>query len=272
VLTGWGADIIKDPYKIPMMKYLVRYVLKKADYVTVFSKYLLKNINKITKKIKNKEVIVPWRLENYKEDSVMDKLVNKLKNELGIPVGSFIILSPRNIQPIYRIEKIVHSIPLVIKNYPETIFIFLKGRADEKYYNKIQSLIKNLSIEKNTIMVKRWLNDKEMIAIYTIADAIVSIPTKDQFSMSIRESMVCGAVPIISNLEIYSELLEKNKNAFFVSGDDSKEIADKITYCIENPEILGDIKARNEDLIKQYDNTENKLDKMEKMTWSRNGI
>ena len=267
VVTGWGADILIEPYRIPLIKYLAKYVLKKADYVTVFSGFLLKNIYGITKNIKNIDIITPWRVEDYTKYSGDDttKLIKKFRKELKIQNHSFVVLSPRNMQPVYRIDKIIKAVPAVVKNYPKTLFIFLKGDADENYYQKNKELIHKLSLDKNVRIVEKWLNEKEMAAIYKLSDIVISIPEKDQFSGVVRESMIYGVVPVISDLPIYKELLKEGENAFFVSGKSSSEIAYKIIYCIENPDILKKIKDKNKKLIMRYDKSEGKLDKMEKI-------
>lgn len=268
VVTGWGADILIEPYRIPPIKYLAKYVLKKADYVTVFSEYLLKNITRITKNIKNIDIITPWRVEDYikyNNDDEITKLMNEFKKAFKIQDDSFVVLSPRNMQPVYRIEKIVEAIPIVVKKHLKTLFIFLKGVADENYFQKVRNLIHNLSLDKNVRIIEKWLNEKEMIALYKLSDVSILIPEKDQFSGVVRESMMYEVVPIIADLPIYKEMLKEGENVFFVSGKNGDEIADKIIYSIENTNILEKIKNRNKELIVKYDKKEGKLDKMEKI-------
>ena len=266
VVTAWGDDILKDAHKNPIMKYLVKFVIERADYVTFFSEYLLKNVNKITNRTNNMMVIRPWVFEKYRMDSVNEKLIEKFRSRLGITSESFVIFSPRNIQPIYRTEKIVNSIPLVIKNYPEALFVFLKGHDDNKYYNYIKCLIGDLNIKKNVRIIKEWLNEKDMIALYKIADIIISLPKRDQFSACVREAMMFGAVPIIGDLEIYRDELIDGKNAYFVSGEDDKEISNKILYCIRQSSSIEKMRKINEikikSIIKKIER-ENKLEKMD---------
>jgi len=262
VLTGWGGDITIKPYKSIFKRYLIKYSIKKSDFVTVFSKYLVDHLENLKFKPKKLEIIVPWEINSFQQKYT--KEMKQLSNEINAPKNSFIILSPRNMQPLYRINRIIDSIPFVIEKYPNVIFVFLKGFADEEYYQKILVDIKKLSIQNNIRVISRWLSDKEMAALHTLSNVMISIPTMDQFAITVRESMVYGSVPIIGDLEIYRNIFDNNQ-VKFVSGNDSKEIADKITYLLGKPEEVKKIIKMNKIFIKKYNATEKQLDEMEKI-------
>jgi len=262
VLTGWGGDIAIQPYKSVFKRFLVKYNVKKSDYVTVFSKYLVDHLNKLNIKPKNLEIIVPWE-KNISEHKYKEKL-KQLSEEINAPPNSFIVVSPRNMQPLYRIDRIIDCIPSVIEKHPNTIFVFLKGLADENYYEKILATVEKYSIQNNVRIISRWLNDEEMAALHTLSNVMISIPIMDQFAITVREAMVYGSIPIIGDLEIYRTIFT-DKNAFFVSGENSKEIASIIVEIIENPIKMNNIIKGNKDFIKQHEAIEKKLDEMERI-------
>lgn len=261
VVSVWGGDVLIYPNKNIIFSGMVKYVIKKADYVTVFSEYLEKEVKKFLKDGKKVDVVIPWESRWY--EKVDSNLVEKYRRELDIPEEALVVLSPRNMMPIYRIENIVYSIPRVIKEYPNTIFVFLKGMADKKYFHKIKDIIKKLSIGKNVRIIEKWLDEREMVALYALSEISISIPKLDQFSGAVRESMLIGTVPIVSSLPIYTSNLKNGKNVLFVSGDNSEEIANMILRAIKNDSLREKIKQNNKKFIYEYEKKFKKLEDME---------
>jgi len=94
---------------------------------------------------------------------------------------------------------------------------------------------------------------------------VVSIPKTDQFASSIMEGMACGAIPIVSNIEAYKQYLVDGKNAFFVNPDSQKDIAEKIIYCIEHPEIRDNIYRINKKIVEENEDWDKNAIAMEEL-------
>jgi len=124
-------------------------------------------------------------------------------------------------------------------------------------------MINELSIEKNIRIVEKWLDEREISALYSISQVTISLPIIDQLSGAVRESMIHGSVPIIASVPIYTSILKNGKNAIFVSADNIKDIADKIIYLINEKDLFEKIRQNNKIFIYEYEKKEKKLDYME---------
>jgi glycosyltransferase involved in cell wall biosynthesis len=102
-----------------------------------------------------------------------------------------------------------------------------------------------------------------MAILYNTADALISIPKSDQFSACIQEGMVCGMIPIVGNLEVYRQYLVDDKNAFFVDPENPKEIAQKIIYGVEHPELREKLYEINRKIIGEKEDWDKNTKKME---------
>jgi len=104
------------------------------------------------------------------------------------------------------------------------------------------------------------------MAIYlNMADVFISIPKNDQFGSSVMEGMACGAIPIVSSIKVYYQYLKDEVNALFVDPNNPREIAEKIVYCIEHPEIKESFYAINIKIIAEKEDWNKNAKKMEKL-------
>ena len=119
VLSPWGSDILIESQKSLITKFLVKYALKKADLITCDGENTIEKMKEMgtdPKKIHRiYHGVDPEKFSPNKKDK-------KLREKLGL-VNSPVILSTRNLDPIYDIETLVKSIPTITKKFPETKFI-----------------------------------------------------------------------------------------------------------------------------------------------------
>lgn len=267
IVSAWGSDIFKIPKDSKFKYYLTKYVLNKADIITVtatFTKIYLFRIFGISP---SKIVRIPWGINldvfkpGYKQE------IEKCREKLKIKNTNFpIVLSNRHLNPKYNIEKIIEAIPYVIKEYPETFFIFLKGSGNGNYEKKIKTLISKMGIEKNISIIPRFISSKEMAVYLNLADIFISIPYTDQFGSSVMEGMACGTIPIVSDIEVYKQYLEDGKNAFFVNPDDPEDISEKIILASKNfKKIQEKFFKINRKIIEENENWDRNIKEMEKL-------
>jgi len=260
VVGVWGDDVLITPNKSKLFKYIINFVITSADYITTFSECLSKRVHELHSNSKNICVILPWNKEEYSNNDISNDLIKSL----NIPDDAFVVLSPRNMMEMYRIKTIVECIP---KIKHAVVFIFVKGNADEKYFNNILLLIKNRGIN-NIKILDRWLSNDEMKTLYTLSDITISLPITDELSASVREAILCKSHVIIGefdesqDINQYKELLNLK---CFVSGNDSTELSDKINYYITHKAELEKEVTENYTKINEYCKHDCFLDKMEKI-------
>ncbi len=260
IVTAWGSDIYIEAQKSKKIRQWVSHTFEKADLITTTSKslkkYLMKNY-----KIESKKIIrFYWGqdLEIFKKD--YDNEIMKLRKKYNLGKNIFIVLSNRNMKPLYGIDYIIRCIPDVIKKEKNVKFIFLRGSGFKDYEKQLKSLVKELKVEKYTIFIAEFLSQKEFAVINNLADVVISLPVSDQISGAVKEAMACGAIPILQDLECYHEQIEDRKHGYYVDREKSKEVAKRIIYCINHhPELKQRFAKTNRKMLeKESDWNKNK--------------
>jgi glycosyltransferase involved in cell wall biosynthesis len=252
LLSVWGSDVMVEPRQNAIFSLMVKVALAKADIVLTTSKYFKKYLNTRFNLPEPKVIALPWGVnpkifyKDYKSES------HKFKSNLGINIHDFVVSNPRHLNKHYGIQEIVQAVPYIIARYPKMILILIKGAADDAHFEKkINNLIERLGVNRNIRFISRHLNAEEMAVLYNISDAFVSIHKGDQFASTIQEGMACGSIPVVSNLEVYRQYLVDGINALFVDPDDPKDIAEKIIYSIEHPELKQKFYKINRKIIEE---------------------
>jgi len=266
VLSVWGSDVLVAPKKSYFVKMMVKYALKKADIVTATAKFMKGYLVKEFKISEEKIIRIPWGIDLKIFHRGYEKEVKKLREELDIPYDAPVIISNRALSPKYNIHLIVESMPYVIKNYPNAVFIFIRGYGTEEFEEKLIRLAKNLGVNKNLKIIPKLISPREMAVYLNLSDIMISIPSTDQFASSVMEGMACGTIPIVSNIEAYKQYLEDGKNAFFVSLNDPQELAKKIICAIDHlPKLKDKFYRLNKKIIEEHENWEKNAIKMEEL-------
>lgn len=192
ISTPQGSDINQS--YVGKNKFFTKILLNNSDMITVKSLFMEKRVKEICK---NKKIqLLNWGVNDiYYEDNS------------AIRDDNIYIVSPRTNKPNYNINSIFDAIGEIKKKYKNVKFIYVSlhkipeeegdiSIADEIYYSQ---------------------NALEMREIYKRSDIMISIPSNDGFSTSIMESIICGCLPVISNLVAYEELDDNYANVIKVN-------------------------------------------------------
>jgi glycosyltransferase involved in cell wall biosynthesis len=251
VVSVWGSDVLIAPQKSKVSRLQASFTLKRADCITTTAEFMKRYLVKKFALPQDKIVRVPWGIDleifhlGYAEEAMI------LRKSLGVKANAPIVLSNRNMAPQYEIESIIDAIPYVLKEHPNAVFIFIRGYGYPEFEEKMKRKAQQLKVYSNTFFIPRTIPPIEMAVYLNMAEMIVSIPKCGQFGASILEGMICGAVPIVSNISVHREVLIDGKNGYLVNSDNPKHIAEVIIDCIKNPRIKQQFYNRNKEIIEQ---------------------
>jgi len=208
---------------------------------------------------------VPWGIDLgvFQRGYLMQ--VRALKRVLGIKASAPIVLSNRYMAPQYEIESIIDAIPYVLKSHSDTAFIFVRGHGSAEFENRMKLKAEKLEVADKTCFISKLITPRDMAVYLNMADAFLSIPKTDQFGSSVMEGMACGSIPIVSDIRAYYQYLRDGINAFFVNPENPREIAEKVIYCIEHPEIKDGFYAINRKIIEEKEDWNENARKMGKL-------
>jgi glycosyltransferase involved in cell wall biosynthesis len=206
-----------------------------------------------------KHAVFSWGVDyNYLTNPDQEE-ISKIKNELNLQEKNQVVLSYRNHMALYNHHTLVKSIPLIIKEYPNTKFVFTRGSHDAQYISQTRQLVKDLNIGSNFLLLDHWLSSEELRALINIADINVSIPTRDGLPATLFEIMSTKAIPVISDLQNYYPFFSDKVNGFYLRHlNDHQELAHIIKKTLKNiSHLKKTLSPVNNSYIQKYQNWEN---------------
>lgn len=241
VMSAWGSDVLVIPDNSKLLWYFTKISLKRADVIHAVSGYMADEITSNFGISESKIKILPFGIDSKRFNPNVD--ASEIRNLLGWH-GAPIVMSARNFEPIYDIECLINSIPLVIKKIPSAKFVFL-GKGTLK--NILKDMVKELGVSNNVEFIGH-VSHGELQKYLSCADVYVSTSLSDSLGVSNLEAMACGVPAILTDIPINKELIEKGLNIDLFPLKDSKTLAEKIIESMMN------YSAQNyEMIVKHYD-------------------
>ncbi|MFC1964845.1 glycosyltransferase family 4 protein [Chloroflexota bacterium] len=266
LMTAFGSDIFVAPKKSRINKLTIEYALRKADIILTTSVYLKSYLHTEFRLPEHKVRIVPWGIDLKVFHKGYDSKVVELRRDLKIDANSFVVFSPRLLMEWAQVKSIVEAMPYVLAKYPNVILVLLKSVGkNTEYEQSTDNLAKKLGVSQNIRLIRRVFTPEEMAVMNNTSDVSISIPKSDQFASSIMEAMVCGAIPIVGDLEVYRQYLTDGENAFIVNPKDPGQIAETIIYCIEHPEVKEKFYTINKRIIEEKEDWNKNAYKMKEI-------
>jgi glycosyltransferase involved in cell wall biosynthesis len=229
VLTAWGNDILVDPEQSRISRFLVEYCLKKADLITCESEHLSKRLIGLGAN-PTKINLICWGVDTQRFSP--GEKDEKLIEALGI-ANAPIIISTRTLDPIYDVESLIESIPLVLRDEPKAKFLIV-GKGSQE--TKLKRLATSLGVADSTVFTGYLPND-ELPRYLRIADVYVSTSLSDGgLSLCTAEAMACELPVVITDFGDNRKWVDDYVNGFLVPLRDTKALASKILYLLSNRE------------------------------------
>lgn len=261
VITAWGSDILIVPESrliSAIKRYIATYTLKKADSVTCDAEHMKETMKRLgvpEEKIKLIYFGIDTRRFSPGQKS------EKLKVRLGV-YNSPTIITLRNLRPVYDVESLIKSVPLVLKEIPESRFI-IAGKGPEE--ERLKELAKSLGVSDSVKFIGFIPND-ELPEYLNSMDVYVSTSLSDAgLAASTAEAMSCGLPVIVTDVADNREWVEDGITGFVVPTKDPKLLAEKIIYLLQNENVRKKFGKISRKIIEERNNYHKEMGKMEKI-------
>jgi len=258
VVTAWGDDVLIEPKKSMVKRYLVKYVLRKADLITTNSNSALRTILSFgvdEEKVKLVVHGVDLRLFHPIENN------EDLKEELCVKRNYQVVISTRNLEPEYDVGTLIKAMPYVIDECPNTFFMIV---GDGTLRRQLEELACKLGVAKNVKFVGS-VSNREMPKFLGVSDIYVSTSLSDIRSVSLLEAMANGLPVVVTDLDGNKECVKEGVNGFLFSKGDFKALAEKIVYLLRDEDARRRFGAINRNYVEKEGSYEKEMGKMEKL-------
>jgi len=269
ILSAWGSDVlislIGKGFYSKFLRWFTSRSLNNAVAITSESEVVKNALVGYLGVEKQKVFVFPWGIDTSIFYPGYKNSIELWRKKLNIADGYKVILSPRSMKPGYNIELIIRSIPYIVKDFPDLVFVFLCGNRDPDYYSYIKNLAKQLEIEEKLRFIENYLTTVQISEILNMSNILISIPSSDSIPISVIEGMGCNVIPICSRIEANLELKEKGANIIFTDLKPDNIAQTLLNVLNSDDKFLSDIVEQNYSQVKSQYSWENSCEMMEKI-------
>ena len=259
VITVWGSDVLIVPearFLSSIKKPIAKYALKKADLITCDAEHMKEAMRRLG--IAPEKIVLIYFGVDTRKFSPGEKS-EELRAKLRI-YDSPTVISSRNLEPLYDIESLIRSLPLVLKEVPESQFVIAGKGSEEK---RLRELAKSLGVLDNVKFIGFIQND-ELPQYLSTVDVYVSTSLSDAgIAASTAEAMACGLPVIVTDVADNKKWVDNGVNGFVVPVKDPKSLAEKIIYLLRNEDVRKKFGKINRKIIEEKNDYYKEMEKME---------
>lgn len=259
VITAWGSDVLSVPEArlISTIKgTIAKYTLKKADSTTCDARHMREAMIRLGVSPEKVNIIF-FGVDTRKFG--LGQKSDTLRAQLGLD-DSPAIISLRNLEPVYDVESLVKSAPLVVKEVPEAKFLIAGKGSEEK---KLMELARSLGVSDNVKFLGFIQNDK-LPEYLNSMNVYVSTSLSDAgIAASTAEAMACGLPVIVTDVADNRMWVEDGANGFVIPVKDPKLLAERIIHLLKNEDIRRRFGNMNRKIIEERNNYYKEMAKME---------
>lgn len=241
VISVWGSDVYKFPNKNFLTKLILKYNLKKADYILSTS-YAMRDE---TQKYTNKNILItPFGVDINVFKPVNIRLSNG-KDDIVIGIV-------KSLEPVYGIEFLVKAFAILKTKLPN-ISLKLLIVGDGSLRKRLEELVINLKIEETVYFTGRISYD-DIYKYHNMIDIDVYPSESESFGVAVIESGACEKPVIVSNVGGLPEVVEDGKTGFVVEYGDVNAIVKALEKLVLDKRLCQTMgKNARERIMKLYD-------------------
>lgn len=257
-LSGWKKiyEMIFQKLTLPcLLKHADKIIVSSADYIenSQIQHYYFSNIKKFEE--------IPFGVPRFyhpmeREAALMEKYGFTSDDKIAVFVGGL-----DSAHYFKGINYLIKAISL-IDNPKVKALIVGEGNLRSNY----EKLTEELHLT-DRIKFTGYI-DKQLIAqYYNLGDILVlpSINSSEAFGIVLIEAMACGKPVIASNLKGVRAVVDPGVNGLLVEPKNSRDLAEKIKYLVDNPEVMKKFGADGLETVERKYRWSVITDKLEKL-------
>lgn len=221
VLSVWGTDIYDFPNGGIIQKSIIKYNLKKADYIFSTSKDMAKETNKYTDK---KIFITPFGI-----DTDFFKPLKKVSND------TFTVGIIKTLEKKYGVDDLIKGFKLLKEENPNKE-IKLKIAGSGSQLDNLENMIKELNINKCVEFLGRIPLDK-VSDVFNTFDVAVFPSLRESFGVSALEAQACEIPTVVSNVGGHPEVLINGETGMIVETKSPNQIKECLAELMEDDKL-----------------------------------
>jgi glycosyltransferase involved in cell wall biosynthesis len=147
------------------------------------------------------------------------EVLDAARREWGVPADKFVIIHNRHLHRMYRVDVAVDAFIALAQEGHDVFLMLVRGSMCQPDYE--QELLARLAahgLAQRVALMPPVLTPEQMATALQLAHCSVNCVPFDAFPVSILEALYCRAVPVVRNLESYTQFVKPGQTAFAVDG------------------------------------------------------
>jgi glycosyltransferase involved in cell wall biosynthesis len=233
IVTVHGSDFGMAATRGSLLRRMFLYVCRRASHVTCVSENMRQAI--VEMGIRDKKIdVFPMGVEEAFFE------VGKRRDQGPNNEGP-VILSNRNLQPLYNVSQLIRAIPWVLKSEPDAKFL-IAGEGQER--ERLEREAEELGVLSSVQLLGK-VPHEVMPSLLAKVKIYVSTSLSDGTSVSLLEAMASGAFPVVTDILANREWIVNGENGFLVPARDERTLADKVVEAIRHKDLAVKVREKN---------------------------
>jgi glycosyltransferase involved in cell wall biosynthesis len=220
MLSVWGSDVYKFPYRSKLHLRTVRKNLVSATLIASTSRAMAQQIKRVAPAV-SEVLLTPFGV-----DTAIFIPAHKA------PSQSIVIGTVKGLTPIYGIDILIRAFTAAKLRRPN-ILLKLKIVGVGPLKSELERLVKELDIVKETEFVGR-VPHCEVPQQLRSFDIYAAFSRSESFGVAVLEASACGIPVVVSNVGGLPEVVLSNKTGFLVPTEDVKAATNALLELIDS--------------------------------------
>jgi D-inositol-3-phosphate glycosyltransferase len=165
------------------------------------------------------------------------------KQQLGIAVGSKVVLFFGQIKEVKGIDILIGAMPGVLAGMESVTFV-IAGRPWKSDFSRYEAAIDAAGVRKHCILHTHFIPDEELPFYYAAADVVVLPYRRIYQSGVLLLTMSYGKAAVVSDVQGMLEIVRDGENGYVFTEASSEQLANTLIRALRNDEERHAIEQR----------------------------
>ena len=188
---------------------------------------------------------------------------DRWRERLAVDDDSFVLLSTRLVRPAYNIDTIVRALPAIRARCAGAVLVLkeLPRYSDPDYFDLCLETARSLGVD-DAVRVVGELEREELLGLYSMADAYVSVPSTDGTAVSVFEAMVAGVAVVATEAPgIDPVILRDGESALLVPVGDAESLAAAVVKLGVDSALRRRLVEHGREVVRRFADFDRELDR-----------
>lgn len=224
VISAWGSDIFSFPKKSFVHRYLLEWILGKADYLCSTSHVMAKEMYRYLE-LEQKIKVIPFGVD-VAQFTPPERPVSASQEKVVFGVAKYL-------QPVYGLDVLLKAFAQLDQLKPGQALLRIAGDGPE--LARLQALAERLGIAEWI----EWLGampNAEIAQFYQNLDVVVVPSRQESFGVTAVEGSACARPIIASRVGGLPEVVIDGETGIMVEPENVGELVQAMKELVERPE------------------------------------